>query len=171
MMEYRLLATDLDGTLLNAKKEISFENVVAINRALDMGKQVIFSTGRALGEVKQFFPLFPQMRYVLCESGGLLYDWQEQRVISRQVLAPDITRAVLRYAQPRDIMIQIMTNGESVISENSIAVLEHYRNEYLREHFLHHVRLVEDVAAYCKEHAYLAEKICLYHPDTTARVQ
>lgn len=171
MMEYRLLATDLDGTLLNAKKEISFENVVAINRALDMGKQVIFSTGRALGEVKQFFPLFPQMRYVLCESGGLLYDWQEQRVISRQVLAPDITRAVLHYAQPRDIMIQIMTNGESVISENSIAVLEHYRNEYLREHFLHHVRLVEDIAAYCKEHAYLAEKICLYHPDTTARVQ
>lgn len=170
MMEYRLLATDLDGTLLNAKKEISFENVVAINRALDMGKQVIFSTGRALGEVKQFFPLFPQMRYVLCESGGLLYDWQEQRVISRQVLAPDITRAVLHYAQPRDIMIQIMTNGESVISENSIAVLEHYRNEYLREHFLHHVRLVEDVVAYCKEHAYLAEKICLYHPDTTARV-
>lgn len=132
---------------------------------------MIFSTGRALGEVKQFFPLFPQMRYVLCESGGLLYDWQEQRVISRQVLAPDITRAVLRYAQPRDIMIQIMTNGESVISENSIAVLEHYRNEYLREHFLHHVRLVEDVAAYCKEHAYLAEKICLYHPDTAARVQ
>ena len=60
-MEYRLLATDLDGTLLNAKKEISSENVMAINRALDMGKQVIFSTGRALGEVKQFFPLFPHM--------------------------------------------------------------------------------------------------------------
>ena len=80
-MEYRLLATDLDGTLLNAKKEISFENVVAINRALDMGKQVIFSTGRALGEVKQFFPLFPQMRYVLCESGGLLYAWQGERGI------------------------------------------------------------------------------------------
>lgn len=95
-MEYRLLATDLDGTLLNAKKEISSENVMAINRALDMGKQVIFSTGRALGEVKQFFPLFPQMRYVLCESGGLLYDWQEQRVIKQTSARPELTRAVLR---------------------------------------------------------------------------
>lgn len=170
-MEYQLLATDLDGTLLNAKKEISSENIKAINCALEMGKQVIFSTGRALGEVEQFFPLFPTMRYVLCESGGLLYDWQEQRVISRQVLDPAITQEVLRYAQPRDIMIQVMMEGESVISKKSIARLEHYRNEYLREHFCHHVRLVDNVIDYCQSGEYLVEKICLYHPDTTARVQ
>lgn len=170
-MEYQLLATDLDGTLLNAKKEISSENIKAINRALEMGKHVIFSTGRALGEVEQFFPLFPTMRYVLCESGGLLYDRQEKRVISRQVLDPAITLEVLRYAEPRDIMIQVMMEGESIISKKNIALLEHYRNEYLREHFSHHVHLVDDVVAYCRSGNYLVEKICLYHPDTTARVQ
>lgn len=170
-MEYQLLATDLDGTLLNAKKEISSENIQAINRALEMGKHVIFSTGRALGEVKQFFPLFPAMRYVLCESGGLLYDQKEQRIISRQVLDSNITREVLRYAEPRDIMIQVMMEGESVISKKMIAVLEHYRNEYLREHFSHYVRLVDDVVAYCKDGEYQVEKICLYHPTAAARVQ
>lgn len=170
-MEYQLLATDLDGTLLNAKKEISSENIQAINRALEMGKHVIFSTGRALGEVKQFFPLFPAMRYVLCESGGLLYDRLKQCAISRQVLDPNITREVLRYAEPRDIMIQVMMEGESVISKKMIAVLEHYRNEYLREHFSHHVRLVDDVVAYCKNGEYQVEKICLYHPTAAARVQ
>lgn len=170
-MEYQLLATDLDGTLLNAKKEISSENIQAINHALKMGKHVIFSTGRALGEVEQFFPMFPAMRYVLCESGGLLYDRKEQRIISRQVLDPAITREVLRYAEPRDIMIQVMMEGESVISRDSLGCLEHYRNEYLREHFSRHVRLTDHVVAYCKDGGYLAEKICLYHPDTTARVQ
>ena len=51
-MTYQLLASDLDDTLLNAKKKISSGNMEAIRRALDSDKIVLFSTGRSLEEAR-----------------------------------------------------------------------------------------------------------------------
>ncbi|MFV0467005.1 MAG: Cof-type HAD-IIB family hydrolase [Lachnospiraceae bacterium] len=42
----RLIAVDLDGTLLNSKKEISPENIAAIRMAKEAGIQVMISSGR-----------------------------------------------------------------------------------------------------------------------------
>ncbi|GIQ66364.1 hypothetical protein PACILC2_49320 [Paenibacillus cisolokensis] len=46
MGDYRLVALDMDGTLLNDRIEISKENEKAIHDALDAGVIVCFSTGR-----------------------------------------------------------------------------------------------------------------------------
>jgi len=46
MGKYKLLALDMDGTLLNEQTEISEENEYWINKALDAGVTVSFSTGR-----------------------------------------------------------------------------------------------------------------------------
>ena len=52
-MKYRLLALDLDGTLLNSRKEVT----PAVKRALewvrDRGVHVVLSTGRIVGEAAQ----------------------------------------------------------------------------------------------------------------------
>ena len=45
-MNYKLLALDMDGTLLNDNLQISDENIHWIKQALDAGVTVIFSTGR-----------------------------------------------------------------------------------------------------------------------------
>lgn len=49
-MKYRLLALDLDGTLLNSRKEVT----PAVKRALgwvkERGVHVVLSTGRIVGE-------------------------------------------------------------------------------------------------------------------------
>ncbi|WP_029192217.1 Cof-type HAD-IIB family hydrolase [Paenibacillus harenae] len=46
MGDYKLVALDMDGTLLNEQSEISRENAEWIQKALDAGVIVIFSTGR-----------------------------------------------------------------------------------------------------------------------------
>ncbi len=45
-MKYKLLAIDMDGTLLNDQSEISNENEQWIHKALEAGVTVSFSTGR-----------------------------------------------------------------------------------------------------------------------------
>ncbi|MEO8501944.1 MAG: HAD hydrolase family protein, partial [Vicinamibacteria bacterium] len=42
----RLLALDIDGTLLNSRKEISARNQAAIAAALDAGVRLALVTGR-----------------------------------------------------------------------------------------------------------------------------
>lgn len=46
MGKYKLIALDMDGTLLNDRSEISDENAAAIHAALAAGVTVCFSTGR-----------------------------------------------------------------------------------------------------------------------------
>lgn len=43
---YKLLAIDLDGTLLNDQKQISEQDITAINKARALGLRVIIATGR-----------------------------------------------------------------------------------------------------------------------------
>lgn len=45
---YKLLALDLDGTLLNDKKVISKKNLAALKKVEDLGIKVVITTGRAL---------------------------------------------------------------------------------------------------------------------------
>src|SRR5918993_5465789 len=46
MQEYRLIAIDLDGTLLNHEGKVSEANKAAVRRALEAGFRVVFATGR-----------------------------------------------------------------------------------------------------------------------------
>jgi HAD superfamily hydrolase (TIGR01484 family) len=47
----KLIAIDLDGTLLNHNNEVSEENVKAIQYAKDQGAEVVIATGRAYFDV------------------------------------------------------------------------------------------------------------------------
>ncbi|MCZ8511825.1 HAD family hydrolase [Paenibacillus filicis] len=53
-MSYKLIAVDMDGTLLNKNKDISEENIRAIREASELGIKVILSTGRPIGEVRSY---------------------------------------------------------------------------------------------------------------------
>ena len=50
----KLIATDMDGTLLNAAHEISEENINAIKYAQSKGITVVIATGRAFYEASRF---------------------------------------------------------------------------------------------------------------------
>lgn len=48
MRNYKLIAFDMDGTLLNSRKVLPEANIEAIERAFSADKIVILSTGRCL---------------------------------------------------------------------------------------------------------------------------
>lgn len=46
----KCIASDMDGTLLNSKQEVTEENREAINKALSLGVEVVIATGRSYEE-------------------------------------------------------------------------------------------------------------------------
>lgn len=54
MGKYKLIALDMDGTVLDDEQKISVENKEWINRALDAGITVSFSTGRGMQSVEPY---------------------------------------------------------------------------------------------------------------------
>ena len=66
-MPIRLAAFDLDGTLLNSKKEITPAVREAVRLASARGIEVALCTGRAITECREILAVLPEVRYaVLC---------------------------------------------------------------------------------------------------------
>ena len=53
-MRTRILAVDIDGTLLNSNREIHPRNITAIHRATEHGIRVTLASGRISASVRQF---------------------------------------------------------------------------------------------------------------------
>lgn len=171
-MNYQLLAVDMDGTLLNSQKQIAPRDAQALNRALDRGKTVVFSTGRCIAELKAFFPLFPGMRYVLGESGALVYDLREGRALHRQSFDPALAEEVWRRVCPREMMPQLLLRDETVMNRRDVEHLERFRMSHYHRHFTETGRMVEDAWATGKAGGWQnLDKICLYHCSPEERAQ
>ena len=82
--EKKALFLDLDGTLLNDKKEITPGNYHAIRQALGEGHKIIIATGRPLASaIKQAerLGLTEKGCYVISFNGGVIFDMGNQEVI------------------------------------------------------------------------------------------
>ena len=53
-MEYKLIAFDMEGTLLNSNKQISKKTQETIARAVAYNKIVILNTGRNSAELEKY---------------------------------------------------------------------------------------------------------------------
>ena len=69
-MEIKLIACDLDGTLLDSRGRLSPENLDAIRRMTDEGYCFVPTSGRNREPIPQALPQFPGIRYLLTLSGA-----------------------------------------------------------------------------------------------------
>ncbi|MEF9991167.1 MAG: sugar-phosphatase [Romboutsia sp.] len=82
---YKLIALDIDGTLLNNEKKITTEVYNAIQDAKNNGLKVVLSTGRPLPGV---IPLLEELNlsddgnYVICFNGAVVQEVKNKRVIA-----------------------------------------------------------------------------------------
>ena len=68
-MSYKILCSDLDGTLLNSDSEISAENLAAIQAVAEKGVFFVPSTGRTFAELPQQLREHPSIRYIIYSNG------------------------------------------------------------------------------------------------------
>ena len=74
MANYKIVATDLDGTLFNANVEISPENNAAIKALFDKEIYFVPSSGRTLCEIPKELTESPYIRFISFSNGASVYD-------------------------------------------------------------------------------------------------
>lgn len=94
-MKIRLVASDLDGTLLNSDGELSEENAEAIRKLNEMGIYFVPATGRTYAELIPALAENPNIRYYVLSSGAAIYD-KHTDVCSSVSLTPDAVSRMFR---------------------------------------------------------------------------
>ena len=91
----KLIATDLDGTIVSHKGVISQRTVDVFTRAKDMGVHVFFVTGRPprwMGEIREAFGFGE----AICCNGAMNYDLLNGTVIEEWAIPDDLVHQSLK---------------------------------------------------------------------------
>lgn len=78
---YKLIALDLDGTLLNDKKEISKENLDLIHNLIKDGYEVVIATGRSYYSARALTNNIKEHLIYICNNGNIVRDAIDDRSI------------------------------------------------------------------------------------------
>ena len=84
----KLIALDLDGTLLNSDKVVSQRNFAALSRAAEQGHVIVPATGRALRAIPEQVMAFPFLHYAITINGAKVSDTRSGAVFLRAEIAP-----------------------------------------------------------------------------------
>ena len=76
-MDYKLLALDLDGTLLNGEESISDSNIDWVRKASRKGVRIIVATGRSYNSAKQYIQIINIPDPVIVFNGAVIRKGEE----------------------------------------------------------------------------------------------
>lgn len=70
-----ILLSDMDGTLLNSKKEISDADRSAIRRFTELGGKFTIATGRTIQSFEQYVEMLELKMPVIMYNGAAIHDY------------------------------------------------------------------------------------------------
>lgn len=120
----KLIATDMDGTLLNAAHEISRENQEAIKFAQEHGITVVIATGRAFYEANTPVAETDLKVPYICLNGAEVRD-ETFNIMSTSHLNHSLVSKITSTLKEKDIYYQVYTN-RGIYTENPQRDLEIY---------------------------------------------
>src|SRR6185503_2908178 len=91
-MAYRLLAVDLDGTLLRSDKRVDERDAAAIHELRRSGVTVTINTGRLHSGSVEAARVCGIVGAIACMEGSHLVEAESERTISRHAMSPAVTR-------------------------------------------------------------------------------
>ncbi|MFD7664987.1 HAD family hydrolase [Streptomyces sp. NPDC059788] len=92
---FRLVATDLDGTLLHSGQSVSGRTLRALARVAEAGAAHLVVTGRPATACKQYLAALGYRGLAVCGQGAQLYDADADRLLSSASLDIDLARSVV----------------------------------------------------------------------------
>lgn len=99
----RLVASDIDGTILGHDGKISHRTIRAFHACRDAGVELVFVTGRP---PRWLHPLEDQLGHagtVICSNGAVVWDLEAGRLVSARSLALDAVfeaRRIIKQLRP-----------------------------------------------------------------------
>ena len=164
-MNYRLLAMDMDGTVLNRDKQITPRTAEAIRCGLAGGKEILFATGRCPSEMTEHLNTFPNMKYAMCLSGALIFDVRSGQPLSALTISGELVEQVLNVADELDAMVNIYAGNDVFVEKRRRGNMEYFNCQCFAALYDSCAVWVDDIRSVLRDRAGEIYKINFYCHD------
>jgi phosphoglycolate phosphatase (TIGR01487 family) len=120
---YKMIALDLDGTLLNEEREISEENMKQIRRAAQQGIIICISTGRGMKSAREHVAALEVNGPFVTANGSEVWS-DAQTLLSRSTLPHEMVARLLDVAKRNDVWYWSYTVDGLLSKENFDGIIE-----------------------------------------------
>ena len=149
-----VVALDLDGTLLDSRKQLSPRNRAALERIAAAGVLVVPTTGRFFGMMPEAVRELPFVRYAITVNGAQVYDRETDRALVREEIPLDVALAIMELLDGHDVVYDCYRENWGWMTAALKAKVGDYATD---EHYLRMVREfrrpVPDLKAHLRETA------------------
>ncbi|WP_282033913.1 Cof-type HAD-IIB family hydrolase [Metabacillus indicus] len=115
----KLIAIDLDGTLLNSENKVSAENLNALKIAQEKGIEVVIATGRAHFDVMEIFRNANVKTWVIAANGATIHQ-PDGTLFHSQPMEKEMAAEALQFLEENDYYYE-------VFGQNAIFTPQHGR--------------------------------------------
>lgn len=161
---YKLVAIDLDGTLLNSYGEISNKNIETIKKAKEKNVEIVLASGRPIVSVKNLANQIGANNYMICGNGAITYDIQNEKIIYDRFLEKSKVLQIVKICEENSIFYSIYTKDTILTKNLNYNVLFFYKeNEGKPDEKKTDISIIQNIEEYIqkrKEEDYLKITIC-----------
>ncbi|MEW8955970.1 Cof-type HAD-IIB family hydrolase [Clostridium sp.] len=125
-MMYKLLCTDMDGTLLGKKHEISKENIEAVKKASAKGVKIAVCTGRLHSSAFYYASLLEVKTPVISSNGAFIREKDEDKIIYKSILKKEHCNKILNVCRKYGLNVTFHTPN-TVFAENELFSAKNYQ--------------------------------------------
>ena len=122
----KLVALDLDGTLLNSGKQVSSRIIDVFRECEKQGIQIVPSTGRAKHAVPEIILTLPGVRYGIFTNGASVWDVKEDREIAAGCIDWETALETARILRRYPLIYDMYIDGIGVCERHFLDELEDY---------------------------------------------
>ena len=146
---YKLIAIDLDGTLLNSYGMVSEKNKQALIEANKKGAEIVIASGRSTNSVKNIANDLGICNYIICGNGSLIYDLQHKEIIYDKFIDKKKALQIIEICEQNSIYYNIYTENMVIAkSLNNNVLFYHQENANKPDSKKTKINLVQNIYDY-----------------------
>ena len=149
---YKLVAVDLDGTMLNQYGVVTENTKNAIKKAIEKGVEIVIASGRPIDSIKTIAKEIGSEKYFIAGNGSLIYDIQKDEIIYDKFLSKEKVLEIIKICEENSISYNVYTDKTILATALKYNVL-YYQKENLKkeESKQTKISIVENLYEYVKK--------------------
>lgn len=167
----KVIALDLDGTLLTNEKKVTADTVKVLRKAKEKGIYVIVSTGRPYGGLPFEILEAAGMEYAITSNGAAIFKISEKKCLYSDGISPEYASKIIAELQAMGVHVDAVIDGQGCGDQKAYDNIERIDLSDIMKDYMRTSRIyVDDLLSHIHERQKLVQKITLnfYADDTDA---
>ena len=148
----KLVAIDLDGTMLNQYGIVTQKTKNSIKKAQENGIEIMISSGRPIDSVKTISKEIGSENYFISGNGSIIYDIKKDKIIYENVLKKQKALEIIKICEENSIFYNVYTEKEIIAKNLQYNVLYYHKENLTKaEEEKTHINIVENIYDYIEK--------------------